>query len=453
MRVFWAALVIAVAVPGVASADVRVPLPRALKFATYGAGQVVYAAQREGGPIHIAAGPRSGALATLSGFSEDAYVSLAANASGYLVAVRDGEREFVALGGYDGSLRPLVDCRAGGDLPGAELTMAAGTGGFAVAGARCGTPAAVDLVGPDGAITPLPDLAIDVENLALAYAEPFLVVTIDADSDAGTVRVLNLADGGHRDFPAGYAGASAFTAVLAAGELVVGPGDDVGRRRSSGLYAWAPGAPAPRLLTKNADSFEPVFAAPSGVLFTPAEPVGGRLALALAPLDGGAIRSVGAPGIGAPRQAIALDGTTAVIGSWACDGTLQATILQTPTPEGTYGCPMTLTGGSAATLSFTCRNGCRTSLEVRQRGTRRHPCETHPTSGEIPSQVPVCETLGTATLRRSPSARPVRVPLRLTSAGRDARRRHARLAVTLAMDDQRHPGPEFVGTTDRNLQF
>ena len=73
--------------------------------ATYGAGQVVYAEQRGSGPIHIAAAPRSGALATLSGFSEDALVSLAANASGYLVAVRDGEREFVALGGYDGSLR------------------------------------------------------------------------------------------------------------------------------------------------------------------------------------------------------------------------------------------------------------------------------------------------------------------------------------------------------------
>jgi hypothetical protein len=40
-------------------------------------------------------------------------------------------------------------------------------------------------------------------------------------------RVFNLADGTHRDLPAGYAGASASSAVLAGGALVVGPSDRV----------------------------------------------------------------------------------------------------------------------------------------------------------------------------------------------------------------------------------
>ena len=122
--------------------------------------------------------------------------------------------------------------------------------------------------------------------------------------------------------------------MLAGGELVVGPGDEIGRRHPRGLYAWAPGAPAPRLLTTNAEPFEPAVRLPVRRRSSRRRiPSAAGSALALAPLDGGAIRPAGAPGIGAPREAVALDGTTAVIGSWSCDGTLQATILQTPTPR------------------------------------------------------------------------------------------------------------------------
>jgi hypothetical protein len=267
------------------------------------------------------------------------------------------------------------------------------------------------------------------------------------------VRVFDLADGSHRDLPAGYAGASAPTALRADGTLVVGPGDDIGRRHPRGLYAWDAAAPAPRLLTKNADPFEWLFASASAALFAPEHPVAGQLGLALAPLDGGTIRPAGAPGIGAPREALGLDGATAVIGNFSCEGALRVTIVAPLASRRPYGCPVTVTGGSTETLAFTCRNGCRTRIEVRQRPTSAHPCTRVPNSGEIPSQDPVCETFATVTLRRRPSARTQRVPLRLTSAGRLARRRHARVPVTLALMTERYPGPELVGAPDRTLRF
>ncbi|WP_028063167.1 hypothetical protein [Solirubrobacter soli] len=453
MRIVLLVLAAALAAPAAARADVRIPLPRTLRGATYGGGQVLYATHRGDGPIQVVGAPRSGALATLPAFSRDALVSLAANAGGYLVAVRDFEREFLAQGGYDGSLRTLVDCRAGGDPPGAELTMSAGTVGFAIAGARCGTPAPVDLVAPDGTITPVPGPVIHEDNLQLSYAEPFLSVTVVAGSDAGTVRVFDLADGTHRDFPAGYAGGSALIVVRADGTLVVAPGDDVGQRHPRGLYVWEPGAPAPRLLTRNAEPFWWPFASASEVLYPPNEPVDGQLGLALTPLDGGPIRPAGAPGIGAPREALGLDGATAVIGSFSCQGELQVTLVETPSASRRpFGCPVRVTGRSAATLGFTCRNGCRTRFELDQRSTPAQPCSERATSGEIPPPHPTCELLATVTLRLGPSSRARRVPLRLTDAGRLARRRHVQLPVMLVMDDN-HPGPELIGEPDRTLRF
>jgi hypothetical protein len=67
-------------------------------------------------------------------------VTLAANGAGYVIGVR-GRSDQVILGGYDGSRRTVVDCVSPGteDLP--RLLVAAGSTGYAFAGAACGPPA------------------------------------------------------------------------------------------------------------------------------------------------------------------------------------------------------------------------------------------------------------------------------------------------------------------------
>jgi hypothetical protein len=82
-------------------------------------------------------------------------VSLAANATGFLIALRDDRSDRVILGGDNGVQHAVVDCVSppvSSDAP--FLTVTAGTSGFAFAGTRCG-PADIAVVGADGSLTPV----------------------------------------------------------------------------------------------------------------------------------------------------------------------------------------------------------------------------------------------------------------------------------------------------------
>ena len=138
-------------------------------------------------------------------------VMLSANASGYLIAFA-GVRERLILGGYDGSLRPLADCPPAPDA--APLRLAAGTTGFAVAEGRCGLPQ-IATVAPDGTVTPVapatpppgdaaaPYGAGDGSEavIGLAYAEPSIAV-----ATPGFARVVDVTTGVERRVPRGLIG-------------------------------------------------------------------------------------------------------------------------------------------------------------------------------------------------------------------------------------------------------
>jgi hypothetical protein len=324
------------------------------------------------------------------------HIQLAANATGYLLALSD-DRDRLILGGYDGALHVLVDCAGSGP----ETQVTAGAHGFAFLHPRCpGLPDAAT-VGPDGLVTPFaapPDAAM------LTYAEPFVTTgTLDA------VTVTDLASGVSRRLPQLSIGVDAALRVLADGTLVFAKsGFDF--QSNLGLYAWPPSAPSPTRLDERADA-APIAAAGGRIVYgsstgTPR----------IVGLGGGPSRALPLPGAGQSTP-LGFDGTRAAFAGYSCSGGSQITIADVDAPRepgSVNGCPVRLTRHAVrfdragrARLSIVCRNGCGGSLDLRQRATRRHPCGA---SG-------ICPTLASARLDLPPSSRPRRITLELTENG------------------------------------
>ena len=177
-----AAVLAAGAAPATAdgAAPVSIAVPAAPDAIAVASGRVLWAGHARTGPIVVSQVPAAGGpprvVATIARASSgDVSVSLAANESGFVVAVRERRAEHVH-GSFGGVPRTLVDCVtdvAVADQP--ALAAVAGRTGFAFAGARCGA-AAVELVGADGSRSPVPDLRV-YADYGLAYSEPDLAVT------------------------------------------------------------------------------------------------------------------------------------------------------------------------------------------------------------------------------------------------------------------------------------
>ena len=422
MKIVVAALLLAsAALAPQARAATSIRLPNTIVADTYGGGRVLWAEHQGNTPVVIRATP-GGVLATLPPFSGDVTISLAANATGYIVGLRDQGRDVVLRGGFDGTLRTVLDCSGkGGD---AALAVAAGTAGFAFEGARCGVAAPVDLVAADATITPVPGLALN--PLAdLSYREPFVA--------GGALRVLDLADGTHRDIP----GEVKHSALVADGTLVIGAGSV-----DSGISVWRPGTASPDVVSTDAFPEGGLIASETGVVFEAVpRAIHGQLALARVPLAGGGLQPAGAPGVGYPRFPLAMEGNLAAIANYACDGPAQITVVdvtQPPAPGVQYGCPVRLGRGAiGAKAGVICPNGCKAQLRFTRASSGRHRCDHGIPTGDDGPALPRCPLVATAKLALRPSRRVQRAPLRFTHT------RATRVDASLSTSG----GSELVGTT------
>jgi hypothetical protein len=337
-----------------------VPVPDYTDAIAYADGRVLYAEHafpgkplvlRErllgGGPARVIATiPRAGDP------REDMEVSLAPNATGYLITIRTPDRDRVIHGGYDGSLRTVVDCVPESGNP-AHLAAVAGTSGFAFAGTRCDPD--VGLVGADGTLTPLPGIHSNTGH-GLALAEPYLAVT-----DLETVSLFNLDTGERRALDHSAFGTATGLSVQPDGTVVSGNGVF-----GDGVYVWPPGAARPHRLLREKGTFG-VFAA-GGRVFVEREHSLGLIA-------GGRVEDIVAPGAGDGRKPLAFDGRHAAFHSFACSEAQQVTIVDVDAPRGVDGCPVrvvqrTLRFGKRwrASLGVVCPNGCRGDLHLTRDG-------------------------------------------------------------------------------------
>jgi hypothetical protein len=427
-----------------AAPPVSVPVPSQPEALAYARGHVLWATHTERGPIVVHEEPAGGGpervLATIARVhpsSDEVVVTLAANANGYIVGVRDArlintgecgcdyavsQGELVVRGGYDGSLGELVHCvPPRDDEPQADMRVAAGARGFAVVGLLCGA-APVDTIDEHGTITPVPGVTAG----AISYAEPFLAVngTVVGAPRGTAVHVFDTATGARRDLPDGPDWSDGLYQVLSDGTLVIS-----GVRK--GIYLWPPGAPAPhRLGGVRGASFG--LAGADRLLFRPAG-LGTHAGLSLIGLDGAGVRAVGAPGAGIDRSPLYLDATTAAFASVSCRGHAQVTTVDltdaTP-PTVPDGCPVQIHDSTVkfdrkggGTLRVTCPNGCRSAmqlyidLDAKEVSTR-----------EINRYVDkvLDSRLANAKLRLGPSATPQRVAVRLVRPAIALLRRHHR---------------------------
>ena len=410
-----------------AAAAVSVPVPSTAENIAYAAGRVLWT-QTDGGQVTVTQARLDGAppsvvtLPTPSGET-----SLAANATGFVVAVRSGRVDRVVRGGYDGSLRTVLECTGDAEVP-HGLEVAAAATGFAIGGARC-RDGQTWTIAEEG--TPRP---AGITGWSLAYAEPYLA-SVDDDS----VSVVNLSDRTRRSLRNFTAST---VAVLHDGSLVVGSGSQT----PPGIYIWPPGERKPQLVTTSVPAGRLLAAAPGAILYEPRDRIRGRAALALTGLGATGIAPVGAPGAGGPRGPLAFDGPTAAIETHSCEGVSQVTVvnLARRTPGTVDGCPVRLLRGDIrfdargrGTLRVVCPNGCRTNLRFL-----RNPA---PGSGCVEG-TNLCPLMAEARLRlpARPDGQRVRVRLK-----RALRGRRVRVFATLAYGA--FPGPELDGFPARTL--
>ena len=239
-------------------------------------------------------------------------VSLAANASGFVVAVREPGTDRVE-GVFGGVRRSLVDCHPTEpqrDI--VPLTVVAGRRGFALAGKHCG-PAGVDLVGADGTLSPLNDVRLH-GDYRVAYNEPYLAVTAGFAPPAQYVRVLDL-DAGTERHVQPHRGRDRDLAVLADGSLVAGT--------VLGIYAW-PRDENP-LLTELTTSDRSAFAASeTGVVY-----VSGQRAR-FASIDGESRKRIRASG--SAFAPLAFDGRRAAFMHVTCRNLIQVAVVDVRRP-------------------------------------------------------------------------------------------------------------------------
>ena len=330
------------------------PIPDRIDAVTYTDGRVVYAAHAFAGqPLVLRERPLAGGpprvIATIPRTGdprESMTVSLAANAGGYLITIRTPDSDRVIHGGYDGSLRTLVECTPeSGNSP--HLAAVAGTSGFAFAGTRCDP--GVGVVGADGSLTPLPDIRSNFGH-GLAYAEPYLAV-----SDLETVNLIDLSTGARRALDHIAFGTGIGLAVQPDGTVYSGNGVF-----GDGVYVWPPGAAQPHRLFREKGVFGVIAA--GGRVF-----VERKTSLGLA--AGGRVVDIRAPGAGDARKPLAFDGRHAAFHSFSCSDAQQVTVVDVDAPPaGVDGCPVRV-GAAHAPLRAPLAHDHR--RRVRQRLPRR----------------------------------------------------------------------------------
>ncbi|MDA0161721.1 hypothetical protein OM076_15715 [Solirubrobacter ginsenosidimutans] len=344
-------------------------------------------------------------------------VSLAANATGFLVALRDDAGDRVILGDYDGRQHAVVDCAApppADDAP--SITVTAGTRGFAFAGARCG-PAAVATIGADGTLTPIAGDGPAPRNEELAYAEPYLAIPLQ-----DSVRVIDVTTGAQRRLPPGYVRGDTAVAVLADGTLVMDTSTLDGLPRP-GLYTWPASAPTPTFVSARG-SGATVRAVGRRIVFEADPP-------RLIDLDAATSRALGAPGLGLPSL-LGFDGRHVALRGFSCSGARQVTVLDLdePTAPGAApGCPVRFDQTSLrfdrsgrAHTRVLCANGCRAQVSLVEQSTEQRPCDALDDTGTHP-----CRTVARARLNlpSTATAHARTLTFALTGTGRRLRRRNA----------------------------
>jgi hypothetical protein len=312
-------------------------------------------------------------------------VRLVANATGYLLAVRD-TRLRIIQGGYDGSQRTIVDCLPTGAL---SPSLFAGDSRFLIGSLRCGAQETLS-VDADGTLTPVP---LGRGEAVLTYREPYVALLFGAE----TV-VRNLATG--RERRRGVANFPDNGAFTADGTLVTAT-------ESEGLVAWRPDGTT-AMLARHA--FSSLAAAGGRVVFSYFDPF-------ITELGRGTVHRLTTPA-GGSASLLGFDGTTAAFETKSCRGDHQQVtfinVTESPAPGSLDGCPLQIAASALrfsrsgrASVHVGCPNGCQAQLQLIA------PLGECGYNGQKP-----CRVVATAPLDFLPSSRHHRITFRLTPFGR-----------------------------------
>jgi len=455
-----AALCLAAA-PALAGATppVSVPVPAEPDALAFAPGHVLWATHTLHGPVVLKQAPSMGGPATVLATiprvhpaTGDVAVTIAATAHGYMLTARDGrlittgecgcdydvsQGELVVRGGYDGSVTNVVHCvPKPDDTEEPDLQVVAGTDAYALAGARCGTTAAVETIAADGAVAPVSGITL-VQFSELSFAAPFVAVTGTAAGapKMTSVHIFDTAHGTRRDLPYATTTSGGPFQVLSDGTLVLGSGGYAGV--TTNIYVWSPGEAAPHLLPGGL--VKPAFGAAGAgrVMLSPGTPLGGQTgALGLIGLDGTGLRPVGAPGAGISRQPLYLDATTAAFRSNSCAGRAQVTVVDladTTPASAPFGCPVQIRSTAVkfdrqgrGSIQVLCPNGCRGAFQLYIALTPKQ-ISTHELNRYVDKVLD--SHLADAKLTLAASPTPQRVRLKMVKPAIALMRRHRRLRV------------------------